>query len=149
MNDVLGVVEARSTLPTLIDRVSSGECGPILIGSHRRARAAIVPLELLDRARTPRTTLGRARAAADLIVRLAAQSNLSAVAIFGSVARGESTESSDLDLLVDTTAETSLIDMARFERDMETLFEVPVDVIARSSLDPERDEAILREAIAL
>jgi predicted nucleotidyltransferase len=84
-----------------------------------------------------------------LIVRLAAQSNLSAVAIFGSVARGESTESSDLDLLVDTTAETSLIDMARFERDMETLFEVPVDVIARSSLDPERDEAILREAIAL
>ncbi len=149
MNEVIGVVEARSTLPALIERLSSGDAEPVLIGSHRRARVALVPLDLVARARASGPVLKRARSAADTILRLAAMSNLSAVAVFGSVARGDDLDSSDVDLLVETTPETSLLDLARFERDMEALFDRSVDVVTRSSLDPERDAGILRDAIVL
>ena len=149
MNEIIGIVEARSTLPALIERLAADNAEPVLIGSHRRARVAPVPLGLVAHARTSRATLARAQAAADTILRLAAISNLRGVSVFGSVARGDDIDTSDVDLLVDTTPETSLIDLARFERDMEALFDRSVDVVTRASLDPERDAAILREAIAL
>jgi hypothetical protein len=53
--------------------------------------------------------------------------------IFGSVLSGTDDEHSDLDLLVDDTPETSLLDLARIERQLSELLGVPVDV--RTPLD--------------
>lgn len=53
--------------------------------------------------------------------------------IFGSVLRGSDAEGSDLDILVDGTPETSLLDLARIERQLSALLGVPVDV--RTPLD--------------
>ena len=41
--------------------------------------------------------------------------------VFGSIARGEDTAGSDLDLLVDTTDSTSLFDLAAIELELERL----------------------------
>ena len=53
--------------------------------------------------------------------------------IFGSVLRGSDAEGSDLDILVDDTPETSLLDLARIERELSALLGEPVDV--RTPLD--------------
>jgi predicted nucleotidyltransferase len=48
--------------------------------------------------------------------------------VFGSIARGDDAEGSDLDLLVDTTESTRLFDIAAIELDLERLLGTPVHV---------------------
>ncbi|MCP3718011.1 MULTISPECIES: nucleotidyltransferase family protein [Paraburkholderia] len=57
--------------------------------------------------------------------------------VFGSSAREEDDEDSDLDLLVDPTPQTSLFDLARIQSQLEALLGVPVDVRTPKDL-PER-----------
>ena len=48
--------------------------------------------------------------------------------VFGSVLDGEDTELSDLDLLVDTTPQTTLFDIAKIQNKLQKLLHVSVDV---------------------
>ncbi len=57
--------------------------------------------------------------------------------VFGSVARGSDADGSDLDLLVDPTEETSLLDIARIQSRLQTLLGVAVDVVTPNGL-PDR-----------
>ena len=57
--------------------------------------------------------------------------------IFGSVIRGEDSESSDLDILIDPTPETTLFDIGAIRHELIKLLGVPVDVITPKAL-PER-----------
>ncbi len=57
--------------------------------------------------------------------------------VFGSVLHGVDREGSDLDLLVDSTSDTSLLDLAGIELELERLLGVRVEVITAGSL-PER-----------
>ena len=69
--------------------------------------------------------------------------------VFGSVLHGEDTENSDLDLLVDTTPQTSLLDIARIKKRLQSVLGVPVDVLTPKAL-PEKFRAIvLAEAQAV
>lgn len=54
---------------------------------------------------------------------------ISNVRIVGSVARGEDTEESDVDFLVDTLPGTSLFDLGGLHEDLEELLGIPVDII--------------------
>ena len=56
--------------------------------------------------------------------------------VFGSVARGEDTCESDLDLLVDARQGATLFDMAALELESERLLGNPVEVITASGLKP-------------
>ena len=49
--------------------------------------------------------------------------------VFGSVAQGLDTELSDLDILVDTTSETTLFDLGAIRCKLRNLLGVPVDVM--------------------
>lgn len=71
-----------------------------------------------------------------------------AVAIFGSVARGEESPDSDIDFLVEFERDASLFDLLHVQDDLERLLERKVDVVDRGGLKP-RDHVIRREAIAL
>ncbi|HEV3431420.1 MAG TPA: nucleotidyltransferase domain-containing protein [Paraburkholderia sp.] len=62
------------------------------------------------------------------------------VRVFGSSARDEDDEDSDLDLLVDPTPETTFIDLAQIQLRLETLLGVPVDVLTPRAL-PEKFRA--------
>lgn len=57
--------------------------------------------------------------------------------VFGSTARGEDEEGSDLDLLIDPSAETTLFDIGAIRYELLQLLGVPVDVLTPNAL-PER-----------
>lgn len=67
------------------------------------------------------------------------------VRVFGSVARGDASAGSDIDLLVDFETGSSLFDLLHLQHDLEELLGRPVDVISTGGLTP-RDDHILREA---
>jgi len=64
--------------------------------------------------------------------------------VFGSVARNEDNEASDLDILVDTQPNTSLLDIAKLQLSLEKKLGIHVDVLTPKSL-PEsfRDQVVL------
>ena len=66
--------------------------------------------------------------------------------VFGSVLSGDDTELSDLDILVDTTDQTTFFDIAKIQNQLQKLLHVSVDVLTPKGL-PERFRAkVLREA---
>jgi len=54
--------------------------------------------------------------------------------IFGSAARGDDREGSDLDLLVDFPVGTDIVDIIGIKRELEDVLGVPVDLVPRSGL---------------
>lgn len=66
-------------------------------------------------------------------------------AIFGSFARGELKEGSDIDLLVEFKGEKSLLDLASLKITLEELLKTKVDVLTYNSLHPLLKERILKE----
>ena len=69
--------------------------------------------------------------------------------MFGSVARGEDTSASDIDILVDFTPEAGLLDEVGLRLALADLLHVEVDVIASDTLRGEFRERVLREAVPL
>jgi uncharacterized protein len=69
------------------------------------------------------------------------------VRVFGSSARDEDEEGSDLDLLVDATPETSLLDLARIQLRLEALLGVPVDVLTPDGLPETFRARVVAEAV--
>jgi len=66
--------------------------------------------------------------------------------IFGSVLYGQDTEDSDLDILVDTTEETTLFDLGAIQVELTDLLGIEVDLLTPASL-PDRWKAdVLSEA---
>lgn len=85
----------------------------------------------------------------DGIIEVAARHHASNVRVFGSIARGEETDSSDVDLLVDMEPGRSLLDQVRLRRELAQLLGVEVDVVTTGGL-LERDRVtILGEAVLL
>ena len=70
------------------------------------------------------------------------------VALFGSVARGDETPTSDIDLLVEFEPGSSLFDLVHMAAELEALLGVPVDVVSAGGLK-DHDDDIRREAITL
>ena len=66
--------------------------------------------------------------------------------VFGSVVRGEDTEESDLDLLVDPGPRSSLLDTAGLQLDIEQLLGVKVDLLTPRGLPQKFRERVLGEA---
>ncbi|WP_024540003.1 nucleotidyltransferase family protein [Comamonas badia] len=60
--------------------------------------------------------------------------------VFGSVLQGLDTEDSDLDVLVDPTPETTLLDIGAIRHELQALLGVPVDVLTPNAL-PQRFRA--------
>ena len=71
------------------------------------------------------------------------------VRLFGSVARGKATESSDLDILLDMERGRSLLDLVAIKQDLEDLLGSQVHVVTESSLSPYLRDEVLKEAVSL
>lgn len=83
------------------------------------------------------------------IMRLAAQRGAYNVRLFGSVARGEDDEQSDIDLLVDLEAGRSLFDLGGLLTDLTALLGREVDVVTERGLRDRLRERVLKEAVPL
>jgi predicted nucleotidyltransferase len=82
----------------------------------------------------------------DEILRLAGQHGARNVRLFGSVARGETTADSDLDILVDFESGRSLLDRIALIQDLEDLLGIEVDVVTERSVHRELQANIVRNA---
>jgi uncharacterized protein len=69
------------------------------------------------------------------------------LSIFGSVARDQANENSDVDILVDFERPVGLFEFARLKMYLEGVLERPVDLVTPEALRQELREDILREAI--
>lgn len=79
---------------------------------------------------------------------IAASNGATNVRVFGSVARKEEHQASDVDLLVDIGPGRSLLDQVRLRRDLTNLLGTQVDIVTSGGL-LDRDTAILEVAIPI
>lgn len=80
------------------------------------------------------------------ILALAAARGVRSVRVFGSVARGLDREGSDLDLLVDVPAGTSLLHIVGLQLDIQDALGIKVDLCTEGDLHPDLKARILAEA---
>lgn len=85
----------------------------------------------------------------DEILRIAARHGAGNVRVFGSVARGDDTSESDVDLLIDVTGDTSPWFPGSLVADLEQLLGRRVQVVIRRSLSHLIRDAVLSEAVPL
>jgi uncharacterized protein len=97
----------------------------------------------------PTPTLKELRRHRNQILSLADRHGARNVRVFGSVARGDSTPDSDIDLLVDFDRGRSLMDHGELVMDLEEVLGRRVDVVSARGLRDRFRERILREAVAL
>jgi predicted nucleotidyltransferase len=150
--EVISVADAREGLSRALKRFRAGNTTPIVLGSHRKPEAVLVSFPDYISTGTREVKVPHIKLLLGLsrvITTLASAHHLRDVAVFGSVARGDATEHSDVDLLVSTDGQASLFDIARFESEMEELLMHPVHVLARGGLHPQRDKHILNESITI
>lgn len=66
-------------------------------------------------------------------------------ALFGSLVRGDATEKSDIDLLVQFQKGKSLLDLVGLKQEIEEMFHCNADVVTYGSIHPRLRDSILRE----
>ena len=83
------------------------------------------------------------------VLETAARFGASNVRVFGSVARGEADESSDIDLLVNMEPGRSLMDLGGLLVELQELLGTEVDVVTEKGLRPRIREQVLKDAVPL
>jgi predicted nucleotidyltransferase len=83
------------------------------------------------------------------ILEVARARGASRVRVFGSVARGEATESSDIDFLVDLESGRGLFDLGGLLMDLRELLGHDVDVATEASLRPRVAQQVMADAVEL
>jgi predicted nucleotidyltransferase/DNA-binding XRE family transcriptional regulator len=98
----------------------------------------------------PDTTIGRRlRRHRRSILAAAQRRGVSNVRVFGSVARGEDDEASDVDLVVDLDDEVSLLALIGLEREIGAIVGREVDIVPARSLKPGMADAVLADSVEL
>lgn len=83
------------------------------------------------------------------ILAAAAANGAGHVRVFGSVARGDDDERSDVDILVSLEQGRTLLDLAKLELRLEQLLGRKVDVVTEGSLQEPIRSTALREAVSV
>ncbi len=80
------------------------------------------------------------------IQKIAEKHHAKNVKVFGSVAMGTESADSDIDLLIETTSETTMFDIGAIKFELNTLLGVEVDVLTPNSLPMQFKDKVEREA---
>jgi uncharacterized protein len=73
------------------------------------------------------------------------QNDVKRASLFGSVVRGELTDESDIDILVEFKGKKSLLDLVGLNLELEEMLKRKVDILTYNSLHPLLKDRILRE----
>ena len=84
-----------------------------------------------------------------IVLELVGRYRLTNPRIFGSISRGEDTEDSDLDILVDPSATTTLFDLGGLQEDLAVALGIRVDVVTPGDLPEAFRGKVLREAVPM
>jgi|694.fasta_scaffold23752_10 hypothetical protein len=71
------------------------------------------------------------------------------IAVFGSRARGDQRQDSDLDLLVDLSAQVDFLELVGLEQTLSERLGIPVDLVSERSVDPKLRPFILRDLVRI
>lgn len=116
---------------------------PILIGKKRMDTEASKERKEAD---TESNGMALVRRHRSEILRLARERGAHNVRVFGSMARDEQVDDSDIDFLVEMEAGRSLFDRGGLLADLQDLLGRPVDVVSASNLRYEIRDQVLAEA---
>jgi uncharacterized protein len=83
------------------------------------------------------------------VEQIAGVHGLTNLRVFGSVARGEETDGSDIDLLVEVAPGVGLLGLARCQRELESVLDAPVDLIPAGDLKAGVAPYVLADAAPL
>lgn len=84
-----------------------------------------------------------------LKTQLASHYHIVSLALFGSTARGEATQNSDIDVLVDFSQTPDLLTFIELEEKLKSALGKNVDLVPKRKLRAELSQSILKEAIAV
>lgn len=136
----------RSGIPqSVISEYESGRREPSVVALDRLLGAAGLALTLTDEP----TTLRSVRIRAADLRSLLAEHGATNIEVFGSVARGDDHENSDIDLLVDLAPTVGIFDLLRMQSAAEALLDRVVDIVPRASLKADIADDVRREAVPL
>lgn len=82
----------------------------------------------------------------EAVRQIALRHHVKEIRVFGSVLHGDDSEDSDLDLLVEPTQDTTLLDIGAIRYELRKLLGIPVDVLTPNALPDSFREQILTEA---
>ena len=85
----------------------------------------------------------------DIVIPIAKTYGVSKVGVFGSYARSEANENSDVDIYIEKGKLRSLIQYFSFVNDLEHSLGCHVDVVTTNAIDKEFVENIMREGITI
>ncbi len=77
------------------------------------------------------------------------KNDVAMLGVFGSVARGEDTQQSDLDLLVSFSKRKSLLALIHFERELSDIVGRKVDLLTESAISPYIRDNILADLLVI
>ena len=81
----------------------------------------------------------------DKLIKICRENDAEMVSVFGSVARGEDTSASDIDLLVKFAKRKSLLDIVKLERELSAGLGKKVDLLTEAAISPYMRDRILSE----
>jgi predicted nucleotidyltransferase len=85
----------------------------------------------------------------DQILAIGRKYGVSSIRVFGSIARGDDTPTSDIDFLVELEPGRSLFDLGGLQVDLEEALNCQVDVVTKNGLRDRIRKDVLEEAVAL
>ena len=85
----------------------------------------------------------------ELILDVLKNYDVKRASVFGSIAKGEATDESDIDLLVEFEGKKSLLDLVGLKLDLQDLLHCKVDILTYNSINPLLKEIILNEQVVI
>lgn len=79
------------------------------------------------------------------LIKICRENDVTSVSLFGSMARGEATEKSDIDLLVKFGKRKSLLSVVKLERQLTMSLGRKVDLITEGALSPYIRDNVLKD----
>ena len=79
------------------------------------------------------------------IINFCRQNDIYMVGLFGSTARGEASEFSDVDLLVRPSKPKSLLSLVKLERNLSEMLGRKVDIVTEAAISPYLKDRIFKE----
>ena len=84
-----------------------------------------------------------------LILDIMSGYNPKMIGIFGSYARGENDQNSDLDILIDFDQTLNLLEIIGLEQELSEKLEIKVDLITVRSLNPQLKEYVEKDLVPI
>ena len=146
------LAEQMGVTQSVVSAYESGRRDPSLTTLQRLLAAAGHRLQLV--AAPPDSSLSgpqgaRVRQHHAVLLDVAGELGARLTGVFGSVARGEDTEDSDVDLLVDLPDGSGFFALFRLQEALEAALGVGVDVVVRDGLKDAVREAVERDLVPL